>query len=129
MTNKCILHSTDYTSSETGNVQIDWKIGHRCNERDLRVCEEHWEMVEGKYVLCSICQKDGTVVQEHDQAPPFQAPWRVGENSFESAPKSLSRGNATDRATFHYVNKLCNNEHPPAHQQFIEMQDVHIGQQ
>jgi hypothetical protein len=86
-------------------------------------------MVEGKYVKCSIHQKDGIVVQEHVLVPPFQAPWKVGENSFESPAESLSRGNAIDRATFRHVNKLCNNELALAHQQFIEMQDLHIKEQ
>ena len=103
--------------------------GSRCDESDMRACEEHWEMVEGKYVMCSISQKNGAAVRERVLVPPFRAPWKVGENSFESPPESLSRGNAIDRATLNYVNKLCNNEHALAHQQFIEMHDVHTGKQ
>jgi hypothetical protein len=45
--------------------------GRRCDESGLRACEEHWEMVEGKYVMCSISQKNGTVVQERVLVPPF----------------------------------------------------------
>ena len=55
-------------------------------------------MLEGKYVMRSICQKDGTVVQEPVVVPPFQVPQRVGEDSFESPTHRLSRGNAIDRA-------------------------------
>jgi hypothetical protein len=103
--------------------------GQRCNKRELHACEVYWEMVEGKYAKCSIHQKDGTVVQELVPVLPFQAPQRVGKNSFESPPENLSRGNAIDRVTFFHVKKLCNYEYALAHQQFIQTQDVHIREQ
>jgi len=57
------------------------------------------------------------------------APERIGVNSFKSPPCTLSRGNATDRATYRHVSEISNNELALSQQQYIEMQDVKDGSQ
>ncbi len=54
---------------------------------------------------------------------------RVGEKSFLSPPVAISKGNATDRTTFHYVLKFSQNEYALGQQQIFEMQDVTVGKQ
>ena len=74
-----------------------------CEDKDLRACEEYWGPVEGKWVDCKIQQKDGTEVVENVPVPVFMTPRKIGANSFDSPPTSLSRGNAIYQATIRSV--------------------------
>lgn len=105
--------------------------GRLCKDKDVRVCEEHWEEVTGMpSISIDIHNKHGIIIgNENLPIPTFLAPRMVGRNSFESPPSSLSRGNAYDRANLRHLTAITNNEHALAHQQLVEMIDVEHGDQ
>ena len=104
--------------------------GRLSKDKDVRVCEEHWEEVTGMpSITIEIREKDGTITKENLPIPSFRAPRMLGDNSFESPPTSLSRGTAYDRATIRHMTAISNNEHVLAHQQIVEMIDVEHGTQ
>ena len=99
--------------------------GRLSKDKDVRVCEEHWEEVTGMpSISIEIREKDGTITKENLPIPSFRAPRMLGDNSFESPLTSLSRGTAYDRATIRHLTAISNNEHALAHQQIVEMIDV-----
>lgn len=104
-------------------------FGRHCDYKDLRACKNHWVPVEGKRVGCKIRGEDGTTVLETFAIKTFLAPVRVGEKCFGAPPVAMSKGNATDRATFRHVLEISQNEHALAQQQILEMQDVKVGEQ
>lgn len=103
--------------------------GRLCAETNLRACEDHWEDVEGKYTKCMLPMKDGTMESKSICIPTFSAPRRVGDKSFGMTPKTLSRGNAADRATIRHVVEMSTNEFALAQQQVLEMMDVSARKQ
>lgn len=104
--------------------------GRLSKDKDVRVCEEHWEEVTGMpSISVDVCEKNRSTTTENIPVPTFLAPRMLGQHAFASPPTSLSRGNAFDRATLRHVMAISNNEHALAHQQIVEMADVEHGDQ
>lgn len=102
--------------------------GRACGVKSLRACAKHWVTVTGKHTSINICQRDGSTVKMNIAIPPFEAPKRVGDNSINAPPVSLSKGIAYDRGLIREVGRQSM-EKPLALPfiQYTAMEDVRHG--
>ena len=74
-------------------------------------------------------QANGSVNRQVFPIKPFLAPVYVGKNSFKSPQRTMSRGNARDRATLCHIVEIRLNAYALSQQQLLEMNDVEVSKQ
>ena len=106
---------------------MGWKRDY--NVSGLRACKNHWQEISGKSLSVPLHQADGSVNRQNFPIKPFLAPVYVGKNSFKSPQRTMSRGNARDRATLCHIVEIRLNAYALSQQQLLEMNDVEVSKQ